>query len=317
MNLVFMGTPAFAVPSLEALVAARFRPSLVITQPSARRSRRGEAERSELGAAAVKLGLDVMESEKISATPEFEKLTALKPDLIVVVAFGQILRKNVLTLPRFGCINLHPSKLPAYRGAAPIQRAIMDGVETSGITVMKIGVKLDAGPILAQKDFPISPEETAEEAGVRAAKDGAAMIVDVVRAYASGTPPKETPQDDALATYAHMLAKEDGAIHFDRPANRVWDQIRGVTPWPRAYTYHPGKRGVTRLIVHRAEPATNTSGAAPGTITAINQRGIEIACATTSLVLTRLQAEGKPVREAADFLRGFPMEPGERLSARP
>lgn len=317
MKIVFLGSPEFANPSLRALVQAGLAPELVVTQPPARRNRRGEARSSPVGEAAKELGLPLLEEAKVSVGDAFDQIAAIKPDIAVVVAFGQILRKSLLALPKHGCINLHPSMLPKYRGAAPINWAMIDGVRESGITVMRLVKKLDAGPVLLQRPFEIREDEVAAEALDRSALIGAEMIVEVVQSFASGSPYPEVVQDETQASYAGLFKKEDGALDFNLPANRVWDRIRGVQPWPGAYAQHLPKdaeRSPQRLIFWRAKPdESNASDAEPGTIIEASSEGVRVACARGTILLTEIQREGKPRRAASDFLSGYAIAPGERF----
>jgi len=315
---VFFGTPEFAVPTLVALCEAGFAPALVVTQPSKRRSRRGEAEPSPVAAAAISRGLPVLETENTAEEPALSRLKEIAPKLGIVVAFGQILRKVVLNLPTHGCINLHPSMLPKYRGAAPINWAMLDGVTDSGITVMRLVRKLDAGPILLQQPFHIPTTETADETLSRAATSGATLVTQVVRAFSDGHPPVEVPQNDADATYAGMLGREHGQIDWSRPSNRVWDQIRGVQPWPRAEAVLArADSSVERILVWRAEPLATGGGASvPGTIVALETKAIVVACGqATAIRLTELQTEGRRRMDAEALLRGWKVAVGERFLA--
>lgn len=311
MKTIFLGTPDFAVPSLRALVAAGLSPALVVTQPSKRRVRRGQLSHSPVGEAALELGLELLECERIAKNEAFERVSEIAPELMIVVAFGQILRKPVLQLARHGCINLHPSMLPQYRGAAPIQRAVMDGVRESGISVIQLVRALDAGPILKQVPFALGENESAAEALERAADAGAALIVEVVQAIAAGRGPVPQAQDDALANYAHMLTKEDGAIDFAAPVAQVHNLIRGVTPWPGAFTHHHG--GL--LKVHQARVLSNSRpAAAAGTIVGLGKDGMDVACGDGVLRILEVQAENRPRRLVADFLNGAKIALGDRLA---
>ncbi|MCA8938894.1 MAG: methionyl-tRNA formyltransferase [Planctomycetes bacterium] len=312
MNIVFMGTPEFAVPSLQALANNDLAPRLVVTQPSKRRARRGEVELSPVGKAADFLGLELLECEKVSKGAALDQIVEIAPDLIVVVAFGQILRKSLLELPRYGCINLHPSMLPAYRGAAPIQRAIIDGARESGITVMRLVRELDAGPILLQRPFAIEENENAHLALERSAMVGADMLVEVVQAFAAGTPPAELVQDDSLATYAHMLGKDDGLLDFNRPALELHNLVCGVQPWPGAFTTLAGQP----LKVHRTQVLSEQGrDAAAGTILAAAAEGLDVACGTGVLRILEVQAESKPRRKIGEFLNGTKLQVGEKLGS--
>lgn len=319
MNIAFMGTPQFAVPALEALCHIGLRPKLVVTQPAARRGRGSETESSPVAKAAKSHGIPVCETGDVCSGEAFEQLKGVKPDLICVVAFGQILKDNVLTLAKHGCINLHPSMLPAYRGAAPIQRAIMDGLAATGITVMRLVKKLDAGPILMQSSFVLAGLSS-EQALEGASHAGGEMIADVARRYANGNPPTEVAQADALATYAKPLEKHEGEIAFDKPARMVAAQARAVTPWPKASTWlHQKDKPAQRLIINVAEvPLLDNAHDIDiefpaGTVTAADESGIYVACKPGMLRILRLQREGKAPLDAAEFLKGLTIEPGDTL----
>lgn len=314
---IFLGSPGFAVPSLRALAEAGLTPSLVVSPPSRRRSRHGKPAPTEVGAAAAELGIPAFETENTSSPEAMARFSELAPDLAIVVAFGQILRKGFLNLPKHGCINLHPSLLPKYRGAAPINWAILDGETETGITVMRLVRKLDAGPILAQAPFSIPSHETADQALERAAIVGAAMIVDVARRFADGRPPEALPQDDSLATYAGMLSKEHGFIDFSRPAYRVWDQIRGVQPWPRATTRHLSGSGSSATItIWRAEPQkAHCAETRIGRIVSVSAEGIDVVCGQGSMLrLQELQIDGRRRLLARDFIKGYRIEAGDSLA---
>lgn len=310
MRTVFLGTPEIATPTLRAMCGdKRFRPLAVFTQPQARRSRRGKSESSPVGVEAKALGLPVHEVEAVSKGEALEVLTALKPEVIVVVAFGQILKKAVLELPTHGCLNFHPSMLPSYRGAAPVQRAVLEGVVESGLTVMRLVRKLDAGPILVQQPWHMDETKTAEELLAEAGELGAPMMLDVLSRIESI---EATEQDEAAATLAPPLKKSDGELRFSNPAREVVNRIRAVQAWPRgqAWLNHP-ERGEVRMIVHRASLVEMTGP--PGEILAVDKRGIVVGCDKASVSLTELQLEGKPRKPARDVANGLRLKPGMRF----
>ncbi len=306
IRIIFFGTPAIAVPTLQSLVQSReLELVAAFTQPAARRSRRGQAEPSEVAQAARALGLETHEVESVNEGAPFERLRELAPDAIAVVSFGQILKKRVLELPRFGCLNFHPSMLPAFRGAAPIQRAVIAGVRTSGLTIMRLVKRLDAGPILSQQPWEIGESLTAEELMAQAAPLGASMMREMLERLARGEHVASSAQDDAQATLAPPLSKEDGLLDFRREAVSLRDLVRGVQPWPRAQATLGGDKP-RRLIVHRAQ--VREGSGAPGEVVVIDKGGIVVGCGKDGLCLTHVQLEGKSV------VTGFELANGLRLA---
>ena len=313
MRTVFLGTPEIAIPTLQAMAGSEaFRPLAVFTQPAARRSRRGKAESSPVGTAARELDLPVHEVEAVSKGESLDALAALKPDVIVVVAFGQILKKAVLELPRFGCLNFHPSLLPHYRGAAPVQRAILEGVVEGGLTVMRLVKKLDAGPILLQQPWRMDAGKNAIELLEEAGRLGAPMMLEVLARLEAGI--EARAQDESAVTFAPPLAKSDGELHFAaQSATQIINRVRAVQPWPKAEAWILGSDGDTRVIVHHAEPSGDERSGTPGEVLAINQQGIMVACGQGSVSLTELQLEGKPRKPARDVANGLRLKPGARF----
>lgn len=309
MRTVFLGTPGIAIPTLRAMAARDdLRPVGVFTQPPARRSRGGGQSSSPVGAEARRLGLLVHEVQAISKGESLEALTELRPDVIVVVAFGQILKKSVLELPRHGCLNFHPSMLPNYRGAAPVQRAILEGVVDGGLTIMRLVKKLDAGPIIKQVPWRMAEDKNAEELLAEAGELGAPLMLEVLRDIENITP---VEQDDDAATYAPPLEKADGVLDFKAPAVEVRNRVRAVQPWPKAEAWLDlPDRGETRVIVHRAKLAEHGGSGVPGEVLAINEEGIMAGCGQGSVCLQELQLEGKPRKPARDVANGLRLKPG-------
>jgi methionyl-tRNA formyltransferase len=250
------------------------------------------------------LGLPVHEVEKVSTGNALGALRALEPEVIVVVAFGQMLRRAVLELPRHGCINFHPSMLPKYRGAAPVQRAVLEGVVDSGLSVMRLVKQMDAGPILLQRAWRMDPAKNAGELLAEAGELGAVMILDVLSRIETLAP---AAQDESKVSLAPPLSKADGELDFRQPATAVHNRIRAVQPWPRA----EARLGETRLIVHAAELAEGLGS--PGEVIAINKRGIVVACGAGAVCLTQVQLEGKPARPARDVANGLRLKPGAKF----
>lgn len=313
MRTVFLGTPEIAIPTLRAMAESReFRPVGVFTQPPARRSRRGRVESSPVGAAATTLELPVHEVESISKGDALEALRELAPDVIVVVAFGQILKRAVLELPKYGCLNFHPSMLPQYRGAAPVQRAVLEGVVESGLTVMRLVKKLDAGPILLQRPWHMDPTKTSEELLAEAGELGAPMMLEVLKQLEAGV--SAVDQDESRVTYAPPLQKSDGELSFSQSAQDVVNRIRAVQPWPKGETWLCGDSGNdTRVLVHQAEMKAGAEAGKPGEVQSIDKHGIVVACGSGSVCLTELQLEGKPRKPARDVANGLRLKAGARF----
>jgi len=311
LKLVFCGTPQFAVPALEALIAAGHRIELVVSQPDRPVGRAAEIHATPVKQAAMAAGIPVTQPEKIRSNAEFRaQLEAIGPDAIVVVAYGRIIPPWMLALPRLGCINLHASLLPTYRGAAPIQWAVASGDAFTGNTTMLLEEGLDTGPILMQQTHEIGPDRTAVELFETLARAGAPLVVETLEGLATGTIAPQ-PQNQEFATFAPLLDREDGRMDFQaRAAHELYNRWRGFQPWPGAFTALNGKK----LIVHRMAPALELELAAkPGEIRVDSGR-LFVACAgDTWLELLEVQLEGKKRLAAAEFLRGNPLAPGARL----
>jgi methionyl-tRNA formyltransferase len=306
LRVIFMGTPAFAVPSLRALAGAATVVA-VVTQPNRRAGRGRKLVSPPVAEAARALGLPVMQPDSLRDGSTQAALSALSPDLLVVAAYGRIIPGSVLALPRLGAINVHPSLLPAYRGPSPIQAAIADGAATTGVTIMYITDELDAGDIILQQEVPIGADETAGELEARLAAIGAELLVEAVRLIARGEAPRR-PQDQSRATYTGKITKEDGRIRWERPAPDLVNLIRAVNPWPCAFTTWRG--GVLR--VWRAEIGSGSG--VPGEVLAADEQGITVAAGRGAVVLREVQAEGGRRMSAAEFLRGHRLRAGDRLT---
>jgi methionyl-tRNA formyltransferase len=309
LNLVFCGTPAFAVPTLDRLAEAGFQIQLVVTQPDRPKGRGLELVSSPVRQRALQLGLPIAQPESIKHNEAFgAQLTALNPDAIVVVGYGRIIPQWMLDLPRLGNINLHASLLPRYRGAAPIQWAIARGETITGVTTMKLDAGLDTGDILLQHELPIASEDTAETLAPKLASAGADLTVTTLRGLNTGSI-RPRKQDHTLATLAPILKKEDGLINFSRPAIEIVNLMRGFQPWPGAYTKFRGKN----LQVRKAAALDRALAAAEMKVE--GDRLFVGSGQGTALELLELQIEGKKPISAADFLRGYHPLPGEKLSA--
>ncbi|MGE5735676.1 MAG: methionyl-tRNA formyltransferase [Acidobacteriota bacterium] len=309
MNVVFCGTPRFAVPTLTTLVNSGFTVSLVVTRPDKPRGRGLEVVFSPVKHAALQFGLPVVQPEKIKNNEQFRsQLSSLAPDAVIVVGYGRIIPQWMIDLPLLGNLNVHASLLPKYRGAAPIQWAIASGESVTGVTTMRIDAGLDTGDVLLQKEIPILADDTAETLAPRLADLGAALMIETLYGLQAGTLTGRS-QDHSKATLAPVLKKEDGLIDFQRTAVEIWNRLRGFQPWPGAYTRFRGKQ----LQIHAAKPLPSLSTSTPGELVAENDSFI-VGCGNKSaLEVTELQLEGKKRMSARDFLHGYRLTPGERL----
>lgn len=315
MRLVYCGTPSFAVPTLEALIAAGHEIPLVVSQPDRPVGRAQQMTAPPVKLAAFNAGLRVVQPEKIRNNAELRaQLEAIAPDAIVVVAYGRILPPWMLELPRYGCINLHASLLPKYRGAAPIQWAVAMGDAYTGNTTMLLEEGLDTGPILLQQTIEIAPGQTAVDLFDVLAKAGAPLVVETLAGLAAGViTPK--PQNEEGATFAPMLDREDGRMDFaGRAAHEIFNRWRGFQPWPGAFTALEGKKFIVHcMALANAATIAAPASAEPGQVY-IHEHRMFAACAGgTWIELTEVQLEGKKRMSAADFLRGMPHGAVSRL----
>ena len=304
MKIAFFGTPSFAVPSLERLLAAGQRVVMVVTQPDRRRGRGQRQQYSPVKTTAIAHNLPVVQPDR-ARNPEFsEQLSACGAELGVVVAYGQILPDHILHAPVHGIINVHASLLPRYRGAAPIQRAIIAGERETGITMIRLVREMDAGPMLARVVRSIGSDETSDVVEHALAELGADLLLSTVQTIEAGRQSEE-PQDHDLATLAPRLTKEDGRVDWSLPATAIHNLIRGLHPWPHAFTF----LGRSRYVVHRSEvvdapPGTGT----PGAVIAASGDDLHVACGEgTTLALHALQPEGRRVLDTRAFLVGYPV----------
>jgi methionyl-tRNA formyltransferase len=307
MRVVFMGTPEFAVPSLAALAAAGHDIGAVYTQPDRPAGRGGKLTPPPVKIEAERLGLPVEQPERVKRLESFERLQTLAPELIAVVGYGQIIPQRILDLPPHGCINVHSSLLPKYRGAAPINWAVVHGEAVTGVTTMRLVFKLDAGDILLQRETAIGDEETAADLTRRLAPIGAELLVETLAGLAAGTL-SARPQDEAAVTFAPIMKREDGAIDWTLSARDIFNRVRGFDPWPGAYTSFRGKR----LHLCRARPA-DKAAAAPGEIRIADGR-LLIGCGDGAVEALEVQLEGKKRMPAPDFMHGYQPKTGETLS---
>ena len=308
MRLVFLGTPSFAVPTLERIARAGHQVQAVYTQPDRPKGREQELAPSAVKEAALGLGLDVRQPERIRRPEVAEELRQLRPEAMVVVGYGQIIPQSIIDIPPLGIVNVHASLLPRYRGAAPIQWAIACGEVTTGVTTMRIDAGLDTGDILLMRETPIGPEETAVELAARLSVMGADLLVETLEGLGAGSiEPRK--QDGALATHAPILRKDDGEIDWMRTAREVYNRVRGFVPWPGAYSWFRGQR----LHVWRARLAETPSAGGAGSLVAAGRR-LLVRCGENScLELLEVQLEGRRKVRADAFLNGQHVQAGEQL----
>jgi methionyl-tRNA formyltransferase len=304
LRICFMGTAAFALPTMKAVAAAE-EVIAVITQPDRPKGRGREVAQTPVKQLALQLGLPIMQPERVKDPLFLAQLAELKPDLIVVAAFGQILPAALLAIPPMGCINVHPSLLPKYRGAAPFQWAIIKGETRTGVSIYMMDPGMDTGPLLMAREVEIAEAETAEELGERLAEIGGELITEVINGLKAGTL-KPKPQEEKGVSYAPLFKKEDGLIPWQEPASQIRNRIRGMVPWPVAYTLWQGRM----LKVYKARIGQGSG--LPGEIISLDS-GIEVACGEGSIVIEELQIEGGKRIRCAEFCRGHRLTVGERL----
>jgi methionyl-tRNA formyltransferase len=312
LRVVFFGTPQFAVPTLDALLASGHTVAGVVTQPDKPRGRGQKETDAPVKARARAAGLEVLQPTTLKDPAVVDALAALGADIGVVAAYGKILTEAVLAVPRLGMINVHASLLPKYRGAAPVHRAVMAGEAATGVTIMRVVKALDAGAMLATVERAVGPNDTSDEVERDLAVLGASLLVETLDRLARG-PVREVPQDDRLATYAHRLTKDDGVIDWARPADAIHNQIRGLHPWPHAFSWLEGER----LILWRSHWTADAVDAVPGTILTAHGDELRVATGAGTLLVTELQAEGRRAGRTRDFLAGRPLAPGLRFTGPP
>jgi methionyl-tRNA formyltransferase len=311
LRIVFFGTPPFAVPTLDALLASRHAVASVVTQPDRPRGRGHHVAQSPVKARASAAGLPILQPLRLKDPAFIDALRALQADLGVVAAYGKILTDEVLAIPRLGMINVHASLLPRYRGAAPVPRAIIAGEDETGITIMRVVKALDAGPMLRSAPRPIGIDETSEQVESELARLGAELLMRSVDDIAAGRA-QETAQDEAAATYAHRLTKEDGNIDWRRTARQIHDQVRGLHPWPHAQSFLKGRR----LILLRSSLTADAPHTAdPGTIVEASGDRLIVAAGDAPLRLVQVQAEGKRPMLVREFMAGHHLSAGDRFTA--
>lgn len=308
MNIVFMGTPDFSVGALEAIIQAGHHVSCVVTQPDKRKGRGKEMQYPPVKECAMKYNIPVFQPVKIKTSEAVEELKKYPADLFVVVAFGQILSQEILDMPKFGCVNIHASLLPKYRGAAPIQWVILDGEEETGVTIMQMDAGLDTGDMLLKGRIAIAENDTGESLHDKLAELGAELIVEALPMIENGTLQPEK-QDDTQTCYAKMLAKSLGKIDWMVDGVSIERKIRGLNSWPSAYTYYKGK---TLKIWHASLLFEELEGST-GMIVKVEKEAIYVKTGNGILRIDELQLEGKRKMTVKDFLLGYPVKVGEIL----
>ena len=301
-RVVFMGTPEFSVPALEQLVQGEYDVAAVYTQPDKPEGRGRVLAPSPVKRVALQHRLDILQPATLRDPAEVEQLAALRPDVVVVAAFGQILPQRILDVPNFGCLNIHPSLLPSHRGASPIPAAILAGDEDTGVTIMLMDAGMDTGPTISQFVVGIEPEDTTASLTVRLAQAGARLLEETLPLWLDGglTP---QPQDESRATYTTTVTKKDGAIDWELSANELWRRVRAFNPWPGCYTRWQGRL----LRIHEAVPLHKEGDAAPGLVVALEfGQPPEVGVVTSDgvLGLLNVQLEGKRAMSALEFLHG-------------
>jgi methionyl-tRNA formyltransferase len=307
-RILFMGTSEFAVPALTGLVEHGYPVIGVVTQPDRPRGRGQATAPSPVKILADDLGLTVFQPDKVRHPSFLDAFRGLAPDLAIVAAFGQILPREIILTPRLGCINIHPSLLPKYRGAAPINWALIRGEEKTGVTIMRMDEGVDSGAILLQEETPIGPTETYGMLHNRLAKMGADLLLIALAMLQTGTL-QPRPQDDRFATTAPRLSREDGLIHWENDHRSIVSLIRGLSPYPCAYTAIDGKK--LKIFIAEAQTAAVTE--APGTVAGETAAGLRVAAGNGFVLLQELQIEGKKRLAVRDFLRGVRIAPGKVL----
>lgn len=309
MKIIFMGTPDYAAAALEALLEAGHEVTAVVTQPDRAKGRSGQVQCTPVKECAVRHGIAVLQPVRVKAPEAVEELKKYEADVYVVAAFGQILSKEILALPRFGCVNIHASLLPKYRGAAPINQCIIDGEQETGVTIMQMDAGIDTGDILTQKKVIIEDKETAETLFDKLSQAGAALIVETLPMLERGeiTPVK---QDESLAGYVKMMDKSRGKIDWTSDAASIERLVRGLNPWPSAYTSCQGK---TVKIWRSDAVAAVEAAQQPGPIVSVGKDFFDVACGSGNLRIYELQLEGKKRMDTKSFLLGNPWRAGMLL----
>ena len=305
MKVIYMGTPDFSVGALEAIIKAGHEVVLVVTQPDKPKGRGKAMQASPVKECALSHGIEVFQPTKIRESENVEYLRKFGADIFVVAAFGQILPKSILDMPKYGCVNIHASLLPKYRGAAPIQWAVINGDEVTGVTTMLMNEGIDTGDMIAKKQVRLAEDETGGSLFDRLAETGAELIVETMKMLEEGTA-EFTPQNSEEATHTSMISKELGSIEWSKPAAEIERLIRGLNPWPSAYTRLKGKT----FKIWKAQVVEVSSSDKPGTIIKIGKDELLVQTGEGALSLIEVQLEGKKRMDVASFLRGCQIEEG-------
>lgn len=303
-----MGTPDFAVPSLTSLIEDNYHVAAVVTQPDRPKGRKKVITPPPVKVVAEKYGIPVFQPEKLRDPENVQKVLSYQPDLIVTAAYGQILPESLLKVPKYGCINVHASLLPKYRGGAPIHKAIIEGETETGVTIMYMVKALDAGDMIAQRAIPITEVDHVGTMHDKLSQVGAELLIDTLPSLLKGeiTP---IPQDETQVTYAPNIRREDEKIDWSRSAKQIANQVRGLHPWPVAFTTWRGQP----FKIWWANVSEEFADTSPGTVKRVDKEGIVVSTSEGCLILTDIQPAGKKRMSVEEFLRGHQMEAGERL----
>ena len=305
MKIIYMGTPEFAVPALKSLYESGFEIPLVISQRDKPKGRGNKLQPTPVKDMAVSLGLKIHQPDNVNDDETIEMIRSIEPDFIVVAAYGQILKEEILKIPKFDCLNIHASLLPKYRGAAPINWAIINGDTETGITIMKMEKGLDTGPMILKTETPINRDETSTEIHDRLAVIGGELIIEAIYKIINGRA-NYTPQDHGESSYAPMLYKDSGRIDWDKSSESIRNLIRGLFPWPNAYFTYKGEK----VKVFKAESISYSHEVMPGTIVDVDQRGIKVASKDGFVVIEEIQFPNKKPMKVSAYLLGNEIEKG-------
>lgn len=309
MRVIFMGTPDFATGTLEEIVKAGHEVVGVVTQPDKPKGRGKTMMPTPVKETALKYDLPVYQPKKVRESEFVELLRSLNPDVMVVAAFGQIITKEILDMPKYGCINVHASLLPAYRGAAPIQWAVINGDKESGVTIMQMDEGIDTGDMIEKAVVPIAEDETGGSLFDKLSHTGAKLCIKVLKDLEEGTAVREKQPEESTTPYAKMIDKKMGEVDWKKSAKEIEQLIRGLNPWPSAYTKVHGKT----LKIWKANVLSETSQMNPGQIARVTKDGFAVQTGQGILEIQELQLEGKKRMDTSSFLRGYPLAEGECL----
>jgi methionyl-tRNA formyltransferase len=312
MKIIFMGTPDFAVPCLDALIENGYEVVAVVTQPDRPKGRKGELTSSPVKVAALRHNLPVLQPEKVRTEESLAEIDSYGADLLITAAYGQLLPKRLLDMPRLGCINVHASLLPRWRGGAPIHKCILEGDKESGVTIMRMVQALDAGDMISQVVVPITDEDTVSSLHDKLSAAGSKLLIETLPSIKNGTH-TETPQDESLVTYAPNIKREDEKIDWSKDARTLYNQVRGLNSWPVAFTTLSDK--IMKIWQARVNEEESIPTARPGTVLRTTDDGIIVQCGRGTLTLLEIQPSGKRRMFATDYLRGVTLAPGTRFGS--